>query len=406
MTEFLKRSFGSEFEASINLKRLIEFGEEQKVAILLDNEGVEVFLDKINVLREKPPRDSIPAEFAREGLTDLLTASAFYSTLIKPWLATGRDSFKPQLDDIKSFCQGMLSDKGITIVFYYAFSKTRSPNRTGSPDWIIDFGELEMLKYWSLVLGTAKELGLGMKIVMVDETTALPVDDGILGLKESDLQTNKSLFDEYIKLNGRPPIIYRSLIDSISEPLGQDYYRLYNEKMKQAFVNLSNQLQQGQISAEIIRIATFLDCLPVDTLEKYGIDNSKLDDILTSLKSGDLQPILSINQELLSYLINLTSHFKAVMALRELAREKMVSYQLSAYPEYEIDRVYGGVTRSEKRWSFLPHPIRFNGATVNPMHGLAVYNKNGEFLGVCPRRSLPLEGQIFSINNKPFLVKI
>lgn len=94
------------------------------------------------------------------------------------------------------------------------------------------------------------------------------------------------------------------------------------------------------------------------------------------------------------------------MDLRELAAKSAIQAGLDNYPEYNPSRIYGGVTRSTKRWSFLPHPKKFNGQTVNPMHGLAVYTENGEFLGISQKRHLPAESKIIYEGLKPLFVII
>lgn len=391
-----------------NLTNLLEIGKAYGIAIPNPNlpEQLGQEIEKIHCLTKKPPRGSVQQEMKAKGLTDdILRAGSFFTKLIKPWLASGSDVYKPSIDDVIKFCSKLTT--GVDIIFYYAFSKTQSPGRTGSPDWKIDFAELEMLNYWYYVLLVAKRLGFDLRIILVDETPALPFDE-YLGLKEEDLKTNQELFADFLAFNENPPIIYRSLLDSVFSPLGESFPQLYERRREEVLGMLEQQLSNNVISPETIRIATFLDCLPESTLNHFKINPEHLEQIIYSFKRGEFNPLLSIDQELLNYLINLTAHFASIMSLRSAARDMVIANGwLEKYPEYSDNRIYGGVTRSLRRWSFLPNPKRFNGKTVNPMHGLAIYDKEGNFLGVCPRRNLPPEARIiYWQNKKPVFVKI
>lgn len=374
-----------------NLTNLLKIGEARRIAIPNPNlsEQVNQEIERINSLTENPPRGSIPHQMKLNGYNgdDILRAGGFYSRIIKPWLASGNDSYKPRIDEIIEFSKKLLS--GVDIVFYYAFSKTQSPGRTGSPDCKIDFAEFEMLKHWVYVSSVARKLGFDLRIILVDETPALPFDE-YLGLKEEDLKTNQKLFADFLALYGNPPIIYRSLLDSVSSPLGDSFSGLYEGRQKEILETINKDLLNNVINAKTIKILTFLDCLPETTLKKFEMTTEGVKKIISSFKEKDFNPLLAINQELLNYLINLTARFDSLMSLREKARDEVLANGLlEEYPEYSDIRIYGGVTRSLSRWSFLPHPIKFNGKTVNPMHGLAIYNNGGNFCGVCPRKELP-----------------
>ena len=386
-----------------NLTNLLKIGEAHRIAISNPNlsEQVDQEIKKIYSLIENPPRGSIPQQMKHEGYNEdhiLLLAVGYYTRIIKPWLASGNDSYKPSIDEIIEFSKKLLS--GVDIVFYYAFSKTQSPGRTGSPDYKIDFAEFEMLKHWVYVSSVARKIGFDLRIILVDETPALPFDE-YLGLKEEDLKTNQKLFADFLALYGNPPIIYRSLLDSVSSPLGDSFSGLYEERQQEILEIINKELLNNVISPKTIKILTFLDCLPETTLNSFNIKPEDLEQIISSFKRGEFNPLLAIDQELLNYLINLTAHFDSLMSLRSTARDIVLANgSLEEYPEYSDSRIYGGVTRSSSRWSFLPHPRKFNGKTVNPMHGLAIYDNEGNFYGVCPKRELPDETNIIYYQGK------
>lgn len=322
-------------------------------------------------------RASLPPEIKYSPDDRLKKAGLFFLELIRPALATGKDAYKPTGEEILDFCQELTKNQ-LTIVMYYALSKTQSPIRTGSPDQIIDFAELEMLKYWATVIGVAQHLGFLLRIVFVDETWELP-EDNILGFNHENQEVNLAIAETYLqKFLPNNGIIFRRLSESVRNPLGEEFNPLYNQLFEQARNNLEEQLNQEAWTPETRRLIVFLECMTPDAWRQFNIEN-----LLTQIKNpSDLQ---TISPELLTYLINVTAHFSAIMGLRNPARERVISLNLvEEYPEYDPNRIYGGVTRSNKRWSFLPHPTKFRGETRNPMHGLAIYDNAGNFLGFIP----------------------
>jgi hypothetical protein len=381
--------------------------EELKIPLYPEEEEINRLVDIIEKKAEKPPNGSIELRFKNKGYPEqLVKAGAFYTTMIKPMVATGRDAYKPTEEDIKTFCT-TVQGAGVNLVLYYAFSKTRSPGRTNSPDWKVDFAELEMLRYWGLVAKVGERIGVKMKFIMVDETTIFPIQPNFLGNHEEDLEFNQRLFEEYTKGFGTA-IIYRSLWDSVAGPLGNDFKGLYQSAYQQAGEELKQVFNRGELSPEIVRTGIFLDILPQPVLENFGLSSADVEEINANIRGGNLNCLLNLPENLLSELINLTTHVKSIMTLRATAAEVVhQNPNLSDnYPEYNQNRLYGGVTRSNGRWSFLPLPVRYNGMTVNPMHGLAVYSREErKFLGICPWRNLPEGSEVVYLDNgKPLLV--
>jgi hypothetical protein len=363
-------------------------------------------VDNIQEKIIKPPRESIEAKFKKNKLNDLIAPAAFYTTMIKPMVATGRDAYKPKEEEIEDFCRN-LQENVINIVLYYAFSKTSSPGRTQSPDWKVDFAELEMLRNWGLISEVGKKMGFDVRFILVDENTALPIEPDFLGNTVEDLEFNQNLFKEYTKeFNGS--IIYRSLIDSVSQPLGNKFEELCQLNFERSREEIINALEKDHLTAEIIRIGVFLDIIPQRVLERYNLSLSDVSEINENIRYGNLSDLRNLPNDLIDHLIDLTSYIRSIMNLRSAAAEivQQDPNLINNYPEYNPDRLYGGVTRSNGRWSFLPLPVRYNGMTVNPMHGLAVYSKEErKFLGICPWRNLPEESEVVYLDNKkPLLV--
>jgi len=145
----------------------------------------------------------------------------------------------------------------------------------------------------------------------------------------------------------------------------------------------------------------FLECMTPDTWNRYNIE-----EILRTIRKPE--DIFTIPVDLRDFIIDLTAHFNAIMGLRESAGNYVrQNGNLSLYPEYDLGtRVYGGVTRSQRRWSFLPHPIRYKGQTRNPMHGLAIYDKQRDFQRYIPfiEASSDDKFEIVYNRNKPLFV--
>lgn len=305
----------------------------------------------------------------------------YFLELIKPSLASGKDAYRPTPEDIVKFCQ-QLKDGQLNFVMYYAFSKTQSPIRTGSPDQIIDFAEIEMLKHWATIIGVGQRLGFNPRLVIVDETFELPEDD-ILGFSFQHQKYNLAIATSYLeKVLPEGGIIFRPLSESVRKPLGEGlgegFNMLYENKYEQVRNDLIRQLQKNEWTPDTKRMVIFLECMTPKIWNEYNIQ-----DLLSFIQTPkDLHQYFP--QELLNYLVSITTHFKTIMDLREIAKNIVIQAGWECdYPEYQLaNRVYGGVTRSTSRWSFLPHPIRFKGQTRNPMHGLAVYDLQGSFQGI------------------------
>lgn len=367
---------------------------------LIPNPEIDRLVSDVQGLSERCPKGSIPYRLGEE----YRLPGAFYSKLIRPYLPDTRDAFRPNDDDIRQFCEGLRA--GVNIVLYYAFSKTSSPGRTGSPDWKVDFAEFEMLKNYFLLTEVARQLGLNLGIIIVDETPILQEQEE-LGIKKDDISFNQQVFELYRSLSGGR-LIYRPIDESVGGPLGVDFDQFYNKIYPSIIIQIEDDIRSRRLTPEIIRMGVFIDILPLSTLEKYNLNPDQARQFYESLKSGDFGILDSLPSDLVTKLISLTAHTKSIMELRKEAGQRVREERLtSLYPEYG-DTIYGGVTRSAKRWSFLPLPTRWNGRTVNPMHGLAVYKEDGDFMGVCPKRELPANAEIIYYPNsdKPLFAKI
>ncbi len=346
------------------------------------NAGLSQRPTQINFLGENTrilpiaQRQALPLDIRTSPDEKTRLAGLYFLELIKPSLASGKDAYRPTPEDIVKFCQ-QLKDGQLNFVMYYAFSKTQSPIRTGSPDQIIDFAEIEMLKHWATIIGVGQRLGFNPRLVIVDETFELPEDD-ILGFRFQHQQYNLAIATSYLKkFLPEGSVIFRPLSESVRNPLGERFDIFYREESERVRNNLIGQLEQDEFTSDTKRMCIFLECMTPKTWDEYNIQI-----LLSAIQTPrDLQQTLP--QQLLDYLVDITTHFRTIMNLREIAKNVVIQTRLEGYPEYQsTNRVYGGITRSSSRWSFLPHPKKYNGQTRNPMHGLAVYDSRKTFQGI------------------------
>ena len=370
-------------------KKAIEFGLSTFAPLPLDDyvnliqTGIENKETTISFMgRDKKvvplgKRDSLPRSLRFSEDPQIRAASMWYAELVKPLLATGKDSYKPSEQDIIDFVQKAVRE-GVNFVMYYALSKTQSPLRTGSPDNVIDFAELEMLRYWTTVIKVGKQIGVNSQLIIIDESSELHQE--FLGFSPEVLSLNHQIAKEYLKhLGAKDTIQIRTLTESVRNPLGENFEAYYQPLFEKKREEIIHSLQEGINSPEFIRMRIFLECMTPDTWNLYNIE-----EILKELQKP--QDVFKIREDLRNFIIDLTAHFNTIMGLRESAGDYVrQNDKLNSYPEYDSEtRVYGGVTRSKRRWSFLPHPIRYKGQTRNPMHGLAIYDKQRDFQGYIP----------------------
>lgn len=188
--------------------------------------------------------------------------------------------------------------------------------------------------------------------------------------------------------------------ESVRKPIGDEFESLYKPLFEQNIKKIEKLMNQEDWMPETKRMRIFLECATPNAWDFYGIGN-----ILQRLNKPN--SLLEIPSDLLTYLINTTAHFSTIMSLRDEAKKRVFERGLvNDYHEYSKKRIYGGVTRSDKRWSFLPHPVKYQGQTRNPMHGLALYSQESEFLGYVPFNDAQKLGKIVYLNNKPLFVKL
>jgi len=347
-------------------------------------------------------RESLPRSLRFAEDPQIRAVSMWYAGLVKPLLATGNNSYKPSEQDITEFVQKAAGKEGVNFVIYYALSKTQSPLRTGSPDNIIDFAELEMLRYWATVVNVGKQIGVNSQLTIIDESSELPQE--FLGFSSDVLSLNHQIAKGYLEfLGAKDAIQIRTLTESVRKPLGENFESLYQPLFEKKREELIHSLQNGINSPEFIRIRIFLECMTADTWNLYNIE-----EILKAIQKPEY--IFKIPEDLRNFIIDLTVHFNTIMGLRESAGNYVrQNGNLDLYPEYDLGtRVYGGVTRSQRRWSFLPHPTRYKGQTRNPMHGLAIYNEQRDFQGYIPFIEALNSGDeveiVYNNRNKPLFV--
>ena len=92
----------------------------------LVREGAEIsiskeatFLGRSRRIVPLSKRNFFPESLRNSNDPKLRLAAAFFSELIKPLLATGKDSYKPTEEDLLEFCNDLINNQ-LTIVLYYA----------------------------------------------------------------------------------------------------------------------------------------------------------------------------------------------------------------------------------------------------------------------------------------------
>lgn len=324
---------------------------------------------------------SIPENIRNSENEKLRRAGVFYRRMIKPSLATGRDAYTPSEEELSNLMKELAAGETVNTVMYYALSKTRSPRRTGSPDTLIDYAELEMLKHYALMTGTARELGFDFRIVLVDETSEIESDE-LMGFKDEEKRLNRHLAQVYLEsIGAQDKVIIRQLNESVRKPLGGDFEKLYEDSRREAREDILRDVDSENVTPGIIRIKVLLDVMPDEGLRELGCNDEQIFNLRENLR--DLK-ISDIDKNVLNYLIDRSTHISAIMNLRPKAEEAVnKNGQLDDYPEYQTGKkLYGGVTRTQRRWSFMPHPTRWKGRTINPMHGLSIYDQAGNYHGV------------------------
>jgi len=363
-------------------------------------EEIISFMGKDKKVAPLEKRESLPRSLRLAEDPKIRTASMWYVELVKSLLATGNDSYKPSEQDITEFVQKAVGE-GVNFVIYYALSKTQSPLRTGSPDNIIDFAELEMLRYWATVIKVGEQMGVNSQLTIIDESSELPKE--FLGFSPDVLSLNHQIAKEYLEyLRVGDAIRIKPLTESVRGPLGENFEALYQPLFGKEREELILSLQNGSYSPDFKRMIIFLELMTPDTWNLYNIE-----EILKTIQKPE--DIFTIPENLRNFIIDLTAHFNTIMGLREsVGIYVRQNGNLDLYPEYDLGtRVYGGVTRSQRRWSFLPHPTKYNGQTRNPMHGLAIYNGQRDFKGYIPFIEASNSGGQFEIvynGNKPLFV--
>lgn len=303
------------------------------------------------------------------------TAWAIYREIVKPLLSDGKEVHKPTDEEVLDFCQ-RLNGEGVKIAQYYAAHKTKSPNRTGSPDTLVDLAEVEMLKNYTVMSLVANHFGMSLKFIIVDESDAVP-SDNILGFTQEQKDLNAVIIDRMLEeLGATDKVLIRPLVQSISTPLRKERFdEIYEVEIEQSMTKVINELHSNESDALTIRIFTFLDCTPDEGFINLGLSQTDIDCVRAVVKTRNIEELLLLPEQLLSHYIRLTAHFETIMGMRSLAAQVVrENGEQDKFPQYGEDIIYGGVTRSAHRWSFLTHPVRNKGRTINPTHGLAVYN--------------------------------
>jgi len=379
------KSEGLKLQARSYLENLANTADEHGITPFNFADLVSKKIDDVNDrLTDKAKSQGILPVIRNDESPEVRIAGAFFREMVTPLIAKGQDAYKPTDDEVVDFCNRLTTD-GVNIVLYYAANKTKSPTRTGSPDTLVDLAELELLKNYSVMSHVASHFGMSLRFTIVDESDVIPNDD-ILGFTQEQKELNTEIVGQMITaLDAQDRIVMRPLIGSVSKALGEEtFHAVYTQEIENSKTKVMRELGNGGSNALTIRIFTFLDCTPNEGFASMGLSDSNIDSVREITRTRDGSMLQLLPMDVLNYVVGLTAHVDTVMGMRPLATQAVKENGLDLeFPEFSDERVYGGVTRSVSRWSFLPHPVRFSGRTINPMHGLAVYN-GGNFMGVAP----------------------
>jgi hypothetical protein len=390
-----------------NLQTLEKAADALHIQLYPDIAGATA---RVRETAEKKMKDlkAIPAELKTDDR--LRMAASLYHELLKPSIPENVDT-KLSPEAVVDLVQKIARPEGANLVLYLGVTKTLSPTRTGSPNALIDLAELEALKYFSTLTGTAKELGFKLGVVIVDESAEL-IDEPALGVTPQQRAINQDIISSYLRKAGSAnEIQIRSLRDSLRTPLGNKFDELHKARYdahKQIIHTDLERITTGDIdirqNRSLKETFVFFECLSDESLKSMGLDQQEVEQIRQNVTTP--LDLLKLPTSVLNYVIHLTCHMEAALGMRDLASQHVSEDELHKYPEYDVrTKITTGITRREGRLSLLAVPQKYKGRTVLPMHGLAIYDGNGSFKGFIPHEVAKREGmEIVYHGSKPISV--
>lgn len=342
----------------------------------------------------------------------LYRAIMFYKVYLKPCIAQGSNTFKLSNEGIVDFCSKLTTKKGVVFVISLCLSKSLSDRRTGSPNSLLDFAVLEMLSNLSTLVLTANRSSLTLKFILLDEASVFEPNN-ILGITKSDNLLNHQIINKYLtKLGSDKYIVIKNITDSIMHILGKSYNHLlkvkYNKLVREVKTELKLQLSNNY-SKVLLESLVMFDVIPNRVLISMKYTNKGINHMRKQALT--VNGFSNLPENIMALSISQAARLEAVLSLRMNAFEAFNNIKRNkSFTEFNLNVITkAGMTRSKERWSFLPHPIRFKGKTIFPLHGIAIYSKNGKYLGNISfkeAKNMPNTKIIYYNNYKPLFAII
>ncbi len=313
----------------------------------------------------------------------LRLAGAYYQFLIKPLMASGSDAKKIEPFEVYDFCQRLSQNQPIVLSVYYMFLKNTHEYSTSPLNGVIDFAELEMLKYYALLTTVAQKLGFPLSVVLIDEAPICPTE--LFGITAQHQTTTKEIITAYLeKSRASKYLSVKTVTEVVHGALAHTFEPLYLQEQARIRQNVILELHSGASTSLTSQIVPFFDLIPSKLLEqRFGLSSKDRKEIREAGYS--FANLSTHSQSLSAALFEAIVHFQTVMSLRrEVADSKIRQWNFmeASSGNNNVKNIRCGVTRSMERWSFLPHPVRYRGQTRNPAYGLALYDARGGFRGI------------------------
>jgi hypothetical protein len=183
-------------------------------------------------------------------------------------------------------------------------------------------------------------------------------------------------------LGGTTAVLIRPLLGSVSSAIGTRFRGAFEEAVNIVRDRILGDLARQCGTQDLARMCLLVDLIPDEGYRALDVSSEAARLLREEVKTPpDLQKCPPL---VFGYVLAVASCMGALMSLRPLAKAAVILESRDAdFPEFGRPALWAGITRREGRLSLLPHNIRYRGQTLNPMHGLALYEKT-KYRGVVP----------------------
>jgi hypothetical protein len=313
----------------------------------------------------------------------LAEAETFWNYVIKPLIIKEKiDSkgeavtFRPDAA-YEEAAIAALGSGGLDVVIYLRLQQSYVSDF--QPDTRVTMSCLEVLKYWGGKAKVAEALGLDIRFIIGDESSALPVDD-LLGFTRHAYQESGEIMAAYLRQAGIAHlVIVRPIKDSLRVPLKDagkrrqilTEFKACHNRLRS---NIAQSMRGGYETWETHRASLFTHILTPKGRGVLAVPSPLAPGELYHLSAGTID-----------YLAQAVAGFNSLLALRQSVREAVRLGGLSGHPEFGHPSrltLHMGITRASHRPSLLPVGRRWKGSMVMPAYGLPIYDKAGRCHGL------------------------